>query len=163
MNNVNAQNAIDDARREFRKVTSLINRTRRATSPSRKFYTLYSLMKASGVIEYSIKTILADFHLGASPQAILFIDTNVRDSSKNPSLDNIYGLLKQFDRGWLSSFKMALNGRADATRLKDSLRSLYENRNSFAHGKPSTASFNDIMQYFEDSVRIVEVLDSVVV
>ena len=163
MNNTNAQNAIDDARREFRKITSLINRTRRATSPSRKYYTLYSLIKASGVVEYSIKTILADFHSGASPQAILFIDTNVRDSSKNPSLDNIYHLLKQFDRNWLSSFKTSLNRRADATRLKDSLRSLYDNRNSFAHGKPCTASFNDIMQYFEDSIIIVEVLDSIVV
>lgn len=163
MNNINAQNAIDDARREFRKITSMIRRTRRATSLSRKYLTLYSLIKASGVIEFSIKTILADFHSGATPQAVLYIDTNVRDSLKNPSLDNIYIFLKQFDRSWLSSFKTTLNGRADATRLKDSLKSLCENRNNFAHGKPSTASFNDIMQYFEDSVLIVELLDSVVV
>ena len=163
MNNRNAQIAIDDARLEFRKITSIINRTRRATSPSRKYLTSYSLIKASGVIEYSIKTILADFHSSASPQAILYIDTNVRDSSKNPSLDNIYSLLKQFDRSWLSSFKTTLNGRADSTRLKDSLRSLCENRNNFAHGKQSTASFNDIKQYFEDSVLIVEILDSIVV
>ena len=163
MNNANAKNAIDDARREFRRVKSLINRTRRATSSSRKFYTLYSLIKASGVIEYSIKTILADFHSGASPQAILFIDVNVRDNSKNPNLKNICRLLKQFDRGWLSSFKTALNRRADATRLKDSLRSLCENRNNFAHGKITTTTFKDIMQYFEDSVQIVEILDSIVV
>lgn len=163
MNNINAQNAINDARIEFRKITSMINRTRRATSPSRKYLTSYSLIKASGVIEYSIKTILADFHTGASPQAILYIDTNVRDSSKNPSLENIYSLLKQFDRGWHSSFKTTLNRRTDSNRLKDSLRSLCENRNNFAHGKPCTVSFNDIKQYFEDSVLVVEILDSIVI
>lgn len=162
MNNHNAKSAIDDARLEFRKINSMINRTRKATSPSRKYLTLYSLIKASGVIEYSIKTILADFHSNATPQAVLFIDTNVRDSSKNPSLDNIYNLLKQFDRDWLRSFKTTLNGRADAIRLKNSLQSLCENRNNFAHGKISTASFNDINQYFEDSVLIIEILDSVV-
>lgn len=163
MNNANAQQVIDDTRREFRKITSMINRTRRATSPSRKYLTLYSLMRASGAIEYSIKTIFADFHLGASPQAILFIDTNVRDSSKNPSLDNIYTLLKQFDSGWTASFKNGLKTHADSDRLKASLKSLYENRNKFAHGKPCTASFNDIKHYFEDSVKIVEILDSVIV
>ena len=163
MNNANAQQAIDDTRMEFRKITSMINRTRRATSPSRKFLTLYGLMRASGAIEYSIKTIFADFHRGASPQAIMFIDTNVRDSSKNPSLDNIYSLLKQFDSGWTSAFKTTLKAHANADRLKTSLKSLYDNRNNFAHGKPCTASFNDIKQYFEDSVIIVEMLDSVIV
>lgn len=163
MNNSNAQSAIDDARIDFRKITMMIKRTRRATSPSRRFLTLYSLIKASGVIEYSIKTIFADFHAGASPQIVHYIDVNVRDSSKNPSLDNIYNMLKQFDGNWLRSFKTSLNSRPDATRLKDSLKSLCENRNNFAHGKPTTASFNDILQYFEDSVKIVEILDQVIV
>lgn len=163
MNNSNAQQVIEDTRSEFRKITTMINRTRRTTSPSRKFLTLYALMRASGAIEYSIKTIFADFHRGASPQAVMFIDTNVRDSSRNPSLDNIFSLLKQFDSGWTTSFKNTLNTHVDAGRLKASLKSLYENRNNFAHGKPCTATFNDIKQYFEDSVTIVGVLDSVIV
>lgn len=163
MNNANAQLAIDDARREFKKISSMIRRTKRASSPTRKFLTFYSLIKASGVIEYSYKTILADYHNGASPQAVSFIDNNVRESSKNPTLENICTYLKQFDTTWLSSFKQSIKTHPDSTRIKASLSSLCQNRNHFAHGKPSTASFNDIIQYFEDSVIVISILDSIVV
>lgn len=163
MNNINAQNAIDDARTEFKRISSLIRRYRRVTSPNIKYLTLYTLIKASGVIEYSVKTILADFHLGASPQAIKFINHNVRDNSHNPSLDNIFSMLKHFDDNWCQRFKTMLKSDPMSDRLKGSLRSLYDNRNNFAHGKPSTASFNDIQQYFEDSVKLVEMLDAVIV
>ncbi len=163
MNNKNAELAIDDARTEFHKISSLIKRTKKATSPSRKYLTLYSLIKASGVIEYAFKTILADYHLGGLPQTVSYIDNNVRDSSRNPSLKNIYSLLKEFDSSWNSTFKRLLKAHPDSVRIKQSMNSLCENRNSFAHGKACTATFADIMQYFEDSVIVIQLLDAVVV
>ena len=163
MNNHNAEQAIDEARIEFKKIASMIKRTRKATSPSRKYLTLYSLIKASGVIEYAFKTILADYHLGGLPQSVSYINNNVREGSKNPSLDNIYSLLKEFDSHWYSSFKTMLKSHPDSARIKQSMRSLCDNRNSFAHGKSCTASFVDIMQYFDDSVTVMVILDSVVI
>ena len=83
--------------------------------------------------------------------------------SKTYELENICTYLKQFDTTWLSSFKQSIKTHPDSTRIKASLSSLCQNRNHFAHGKPSTASFNDIIQYFEDSVIVISILDSIVV
>lgn len=163
MNNQNAEQAIEDAKTEFRKIASLIKRIKKATSPSRRYLTLYSLIKASGVVEFSFKTILADYHLAGLPQAVTYINNTVRDSSKNPSLDNIFALLKEFDFQWYLTFKNQLKAHPDSLRIKQSIKSLCDNRNSFAHGKSCTASFTDIMQYFEDSIIVITILDSVVV
>lgn len=162
MNNSNIESLINDTIFEFSQIEILLNNIG-VTSPMAKYLTLYSLIKATGVIEFSYKTIVADFHSGCSSQLETFIDKTVRSNSKNPNIDNMHSLLKSFDDNWDNDFKTLLNAHSDKNRLMQSLSSLNQNRNKFAHGISPTASFNDIKTYFNDAVEIVKMIDSVVV
>lgn len=162
MNNQNVDNAINDCLTEFNQLSVLVGSVG-AFSQMSKYLTLYSLIKACGVLEYSYKTIVADYHNGASPQIRNYLDKMIRNSSKNPSLDNISSMLKSFDPSWNSAFKAKLNSHPNKDRIKQSLSSLNDNRNNFAHGQPCSASFANIQDYFKDAVEIIKMLDSVVV
>lgn len=162
MNNQTIEREINDCISEFSQLDVLVTQVG-AMSPMSKYLTLYSLIKACGVIEYSYKNLIADYHNTASPQVQKYVDLNVRSNSKNPSLDNIRKLLKSFDDNWNTSFGQQLDAHPDSQRIKQSLSSLNDNRNSFAHGHGCTASFSDIKQYFLDAVEIIKIIDTIVV
>lgn len=132
-------------------------------SPVGRYLTHYSLIRACGTIEYSFKTIIADFHQNMSPQLSTYIDNKVRSNSCNPSYQNILSMLGDFDDNWKNNFKNQINARPDKDRLLASLNSLNVNRNSLAHGHGSIVPFSDIKLYFNDAVQIINILDSVVV
>lgn len=162
MNNLNAQTAINDFNLELNKLEILIQSCG-STSDLAKYLTRYSLMRACGVVEYSFKTIIADYHTGLSPKMTNFLNVKLRDNSSNPSYQNILRTLKDFDDIWHNSFKQLVNSHPDKDRILRSLDSLNENRNSFAHGKNPTASILDIKQYYQDSLEILYQLDQAVV
>lgn len=160
MNNRSVDIAIQDAQAEFAQLEELIRSE--GISNKIRYFTFYSLIKACGVIEYSYKTIVADFHDGCSPQLQTYIDKKVRNNSNNPSLDNIRNLLISFDPAWNNSFNNALSSHPYKDRLKSSLSSLNTNRNSFAHGQSCTATFSDIKKYFNDAIEIIKMVDDAV-
>ena len=162
MNNHAIELLLVDTSTEFTEIEVLVQQAG-PTSPVCKYLTYYCLMKACGVIEYSYKTIVADIHYGCSVQLQNYIDKTVRDNSKNPSIDNIRKLLKNFDDNWLSNFNKALDSQHDKSRLISSLQSLNANRNSFAHGQSCTISFSDVMVYYADAVEIIKMVDAAVV
>lgn len=47
-------------------------------------------------------------------------------------------------------------------RLRDSIDSLNNARNSFAHGGTPTSTFDNVRNYFNDTVIIIKMLDEVV-
>ena len=161
MNNTAIEEIINECISEFAEIENIINRNG-ALASANKYLTLYSLIKACGVIEYSYKNIIADFNNSASTQVQRYIDITIRGSSLNPSLDNIRKLLKNFDESWRDSFNSTLDLHPSKEQLKQSLSSLNNNRNNFAHGQICDASFADIKSYFLDSVEIIKMVDSVV-
>ena len=161
MNNKNAERAIDDCQNELNQIDGLIQAVG-AMSPMNKYLTRYSVIKACGTIEYAFKSILSDIHSAYSTQISHFIDVKVRNSSCNPSYDNICSKIKEFDQTWCDSFKQKINSTPNPNKLRSSLASLNENRNAFAHGNGCTASFSDVKEYFSDAVEIIVKLDEVV-
>ena len=160
MNNQEAQENIDKCHEELERIYHLIRG--HGTSPIVPFLTNYSIVKACGTIEFCFKTIISDSLSVHSTQIANYIDNTIRNSSMNPSRDNIYRTLRKFDEGWSSDFKKQLNNHKHSARLKSSIDSLNSSRNSFAHGDPLTPSFDDIKNYFNDSVIIIEILDEIV-
>jgi len=134
MNNEDAQETIESCRDEFKKIDVIIQSCG-STSPMSSYLSRFSLILACGTIEYSVKAILADVHIGASKQLCHFIDVKVRDNSMNPSLENICSTLKNFDEDWLKTFKRDLKANTNQQRICDSLKSLVSLRNQLAHGK----------------------------
>ncbi|MCG8761036.1 hypothetical protein G1L15_14190, partial [Tenacibaculum finnmarkense] len=131
-------------------------------SPIVPFLTKYSIVRACGTIEFCFKTIISDSHSGHSSQITNFIDNTIRNSSMNPNRQNISTTLKKFDPNWKTNFNQKLNDIADCERIKASIDSLNLARNSFAHGDTPSATFENIKDYFMDSVEIMKILDEVV-
>lgn len=162
MNNQEAQSSIDKCHEELRTIRTLIETLLGHTSPIIPYLTKYAIVRACGTIEFCFKTIIADLHAGNIPQVANYIDNTIRYSSMNPSISNICGTLKKFDEDWNSSFKERLKNHPDYERIKDSIDSLNNARNSFAHGGTPTSSFENVRSYFNDTVVIIEILDDIV-
>lgn len=121
----------------------------------------YSIVRACGTIESSFKAIIADTcTFGASSQVQNYINKNVKENSSNPTYDNICKMLNNFDENWLKRFKEEIKQNQN-DRLLDSLKSLVDARNSFAHGGNPTLSIQSVIEYFSNCVEVIKILDSI--
>ncbi len=131
-----------------------------STNNAVPYLTKYAIIKVCGTLEQCFKTIISDFSCsGQSSQVNKFVDISFRESSINPNLDNIHKSLKKFDDQWNDNFKSFLNADPDASRIRDSIKSLNNARNEFAHGGNPTLSFADVNSYFMDAKKIIEYID----
>ncbi len=71
-------------------------------------------------------------------------------------------LLKEFDPNWQKAFKESVGNDSDSSKLKDSLESLNEGRNQFAHGGNPSVSIQLVVSYYMDACKIVGHLDATV-
>jgi len=80
----------------------------------------------------------------------------------NPSYSNICQLLQDFDEDWKIAFKSVVDACGDKIILINSLQSLVDARNDFAHGGNPNVSIGDVRQYFIHARQLAEMLDNVV-
>ncbi|WP_428034831.1 HEPN domain-containing protein [Amphritea sp.] len=128
------------------------------------YLTKYSVIRACGTIENAFKTVIADYIEHRSKKQVKrFISKRIREGSANPSFDMICRFLGEFDENWKSEFKTKLNMEPNKQSLTDSLQSLVDARNDFAHGGNPGASITDVITYFGNARRIIEIMDDVIV
>jgi len=162
MRNLGVDAALKKCREELEDIGA-IKKIVGPTSSIMMFLTRYSLIKACGTVEFAYKTIISDFCDASQNQQIKnFITNKVRNSSRNPSLENIHSLLGDFDEHWVNNFKENFQSKENHDKLALSLKSLNDARNDFAHGGDPTLSFENVIDYFEDACIILEVLDEIV-
>ncbi|RUT77863.1 HEPN domain-containing protein [Ancylomarina longa] len=161
MKNKEALDSIESCVDELQRIFHLIEGFGH-TSPIVPFLTNYAIVKSCGTVEFCFKTIISDIHSEQSPQIVNYVDSTIRNSSMNPSLDNICKTLKKFDTSWNDIFKDKLKAHEDTQRIKSSLDSLNTARNTFAHGQTPPSSFENIRTYFKDTVEVLKILDDVV-
>jgi len=68
-------------------------------------------------------------------------------------------MMGSFDKEAKKKFNDKLKEEVDRDRLIQSLNPLRIERNSLAHGKSTTISLQDVLNYFRDSRRIIKILD----
>lgn len=163
MNNQNALLELNGCATELTHVKTLIDGLG-ITSSIVPYLTKYSVVRACGSIEQSFKTVIADYVSNRGKQQIKrFIKLKVREGSANPSYNNMCKFLGDFDDTWKSSFKTTIDAEANKAILMTSLQSLVDARNTFAHGGSPSASIDDVIRYFNDAKRFIEIMDSIVV
>ena len=129
----------------------------------RLYLTNYALIKACGTLEYVYRSIVADFFDQSSlPQIHTYIEKTIRNGSMSATYNNMGGLLGKFDDNWEKDFKRLVQQNIDSQRIISSSNSLVRNRHLFAHGQAPTASFNDIIQYYQDTLELIRILDLIV-
>lgn len=162
MNNQTALNSLNDCSTELIKLEQIIEVFGQSHSIV-PFLTNYAIIKCCGTIENCFKIIISDFHNTLPPQAKNYIEKTFLYSSMNPSKENICKSLIKFDEQWNRNFKSKLSDEPNKSRIETSLNSLNEARNAFAHGGNPSISFPSVVAYFNDSKRVIEILDEVVV
>lgn len=163
MNNQRATDLIDDCKTDLERIAILID-VLGSTNRAVPFLTKYAIIKVCGTLEQCFKTIICDYASNNQNQQVRnFIEISFRESSINPSLEKIHESLKKFDVTWRDSFKSSLTAHADKERISDSIKSLNNARNVFAHGGNPQTTFNDVENYFEDAKIIIQYIDDAVI
>lgn len=162
MNNQNAFSSLNNCNQELYKIKKIIEVFGQDHNIV-PFLTNYAVIKCCGTIEICFKTIISDFHDTLPHQAKKYIQNTFLMSSKNPNKSNICDSLNKFDENWKKEFISKLVAEIHANKIESSLSSLNSARNELAHGGNPTVSFNSLLIYFEDSKRIIEILDEVIV
>jgi hypothetical protein len=159
MNNTEVEGTLVSCNDELKQVKALIDHLG-ITSNIVPYLTKYAIIKACGTIEASFKSLIAD-HCSrrCKKQIKQFLDRRIRDGSANPSFDNICKFLRDFDQEWNDNFKSGINNHPDGATLKTSLQSLVDARNDFAHGGNPTLSITDVLKYYDDSKKVIQLLD----
>lgn len=163
MNNTDVDLLLNQCRAELIHVRDSIS-TLGITSAVTPYLTKYAVIRACGSIEVSFKSLIADFCTKRSKKQVKrYIATKVTRGSANPSHKNILDTLNQFDEDWKKNFKNNLKADADKALLLNSLQSLVDARNEFAHGGSPTVTINDVIVHFDHARRIVEHVDNIIV
>jgi hypothetical protein len=162
MNNTSVEESINNCRTEISKIEAIIEVFGQSHGIV-PFLTNYMIIKCCGTIENAFKSIISDYHSTIPPQAKNYIEQTFTNSSMNPSKDNICKSLKKFDENWNIQFKSKLQLETNSSQLDSSLKSLNDARNEFAHGGHPRVSHSSVKQYFEHSVKIIEILDEIIV
>ena len=125
-----------------------------------RFLTSYSVIKACGTVEYVFKQIVQDYlSSGANEEAKTYLNKSIIDASFNPSTGQMYRILEKINSDWRVGFENLIKGSSQMGQLN----SLVKLRNSFAHGSAITASINDVKNYYNAGIWILEKLCEVMV
>ena len=117
----------------------------------------YFCVRVSGYLENVLKSLVASYSEGSSPQAVSAYVQNTMKNVTNLSEDKLTKLLKKFNDDWELTF---LDKVSD--QQLESLNSLISNRNSIAHGQQDNISHRYIGQYYKDVKGIVLILKDII-
>lgn len=156
------QDMLDDCAIELNDIETRMNALP-SLDKGRQYLTNYALIKACGTVELVYRSIVADYFSKLSDSRIdTYLDATIRKGSMSAKYENMKNLLGKFDEQWKKNFQNTVEARQDKEKLITASNSLVNNRHSFAHGKPPTATFLEIKQYYNDVVKLIQILDSVV-
>lgn len=162
MNNLDVELLLTQCRSELDHVQASIA-TLGVMSPVAPYLTKYAVIRACGTVEASFKALVADFCSKRSKKQVKrYIGLKIVRSSTNPSHEKIVEMLSQFDENWRRMFKANIGSDPNKAQLLDSLQSLVDARNEFAHGGSPTLSINDVIKHFDHARKVLEHVDVVI-
>lgn len=117
----------------------------------------YLCIKTSGLLENYIKSQIGDYVDVCSSKPTAKYVRNRMKTFTNVDCDKLITFLDSFNSEWTAAFLAKMNDR-----LKSSLNSLISNRNNIAHGNTDSITFNNIKQYYNDTKKVIDILDQVI-
>jgi hypothetical protein len=162
MNNADVHLHLDQCRIELNHIRDSITALG-IMSQVAPYLTKYAVIRACGAIEVSFKNLIVDFCSKRSKKQVKrYIFMKIAKGSANPSQDKILSILNEFDEDWKKVYKANLKADPDRQQLLDSLQSLVDARNDFAHGGNPTLSISDVLTHFTNAQKVIEHVDSVI-
>ena len=160
MHNTVVETILNDCFEDLVKVEEIIEKNHLV--PSVKYLTCYAVIKACSTIEHCFKRLVADKLEQVAPAMSYYINNKVRNSSANPRCDTMFKFLSEYDESWARSFKDRIKKHADSSRIKESLESLVNTRNAFAHTGNCACTFSDVGNYYLNAIEFLKIIDDIV-
>lgn len=161
MHNIEVLEIIDSCQKELEEIKIYIQKD--PLFPMVRFLIIYSLIKAYGSIEFAFKTILSDYLSTGQPvQTKNYFTEFIRMRPFDIRHSRVCDFLKKCDNKWLSDFKIAIDSLGGKDKILNSLQSLHDSRNAFAHGGGVSVTFESVEEYFTDAVEVIKILDNII-
>lgn len=123
----------------------------------RAHLTQYLCVRASGYVEFSVKTILREYvksrTSGSGPHILNYVNSQLK-RTLSPRRSEVLKLIGNFSSDWKEIISDEIK-----EELETSLTSIVANRNNIAHGEDVTLSLNDMKIHFQNAKKVVEIID----
>jgi len=114
----------------------------------------YLCVLVSGFLEVSVSAIYTQYAREcAAPNVASFVAARLARFT-NPKMEKIVQLARSFNKDWGD----ALEGQTEG-EIKNAIDSICNNRNLIAHGRDTGISFARISSYYQDAVKLVEMIE----
>lgn len=116
----------------------------------------YLCVLVSGFLEVAVGAIYTEFAQKHSDKSITNYVSNNLERFTNPNMEKIIGLTSTFEKTWGESLRDKTKGK-----LKDSVDSICANRNRIAHGENAGVTYVQIYNWYQDAVKVIEILENI--
>jgi hypothetical protein len=114
----------------------------------------YLCVLVSGFLETAVRTTFIEHAKTRSSTTIANYVSRQLDRFSSASMGNIISLTSSFNAEWGDTLQQATEGE-----LKASVDSVVAIRHQIAHGRDTGISYTQLYQYYQDIVKVVELLE----
>ena len=118
----------------------------------------YLCVLVSGFIEEAIRAIVGEYAAVRSSREIANYVEKKLGRETNLNMSKIVSLLSQFDPDIGKELERRTNGE-----LKDAIDSIVANRHPIVHGRDVSVSYARIHDWYKETVKVIEIVDSLLV
>ncbi len=116
-------------------------------------------VRVSGLVEVFLKTRISEYSRGKVPNEINhFLTAKFKDIT-NLKTSKLKDILSSFSQNWADRFTSFVD---EHEQTKISLDSIIAQRHNIAHGQPSTLNQSSMNQYYDDILKIIRYLDTII-
>lgn len=114
----------------------------------------YLCILVSGYLETSVRAIYGEYTSKRADENVANYVSSRLGSFQSPKMGNILELTRAFSRQWAEELENATEGE-----LKESVDSIVANRHNIAHGRDVGISYVTIREYYQNAVKVVELIE----
>lgn len=161
MYNETVQENLNIVLSELNSIKKIINKDQ--FSSANPYLVNYSIVRSSGSLEQSYKTLIYDFlRVEEKEKLNVYLKKNIVDSSSNPNTGNIIKMLAEMDGIWSNKFTESISLISKNGEHKANLNNLVQSRNDFAHGvNLSNTRMETVIKNYESGICILKILDCI--
>ena len=123
------------------------------------FITRYLLIYICAVFEKEIKNIIVERAMKVNDPFInLYVKSSLKATFRQIDTGGIAGVLNHFG----PEYKKKFNYKMKETKMQNDYNSIVNDRHNTAHGDGSNITFNDLIGYYEEGHKILDILYDVI-
>ncbi len=145
-----------DCRRIEAEIKVILESSMEVSDEIRASLARYACVLASGYLEAAMRELVASYTRKRGSETLHRYIESTLGLFQNPNTEKILRLVGRFDPKCRRDLELSVEGQ-----LKDSVDSIYSNRNSIAHGRLTGISLARVRTYYADARTVVKEAETV--